>query len=224
MAGHDVGADAALHFDTGDEGGDDISPAATLPLGEGEERGHDGHGGVAAHADVDVIEIERVRGRAVDQRGERCGYALARGDQRRLAGAAVFERLFAENRRQRLVRARERHAQPVEQALLRQEDGARIERVVVDIAAAGGEGGRKAAPGGVDGLSGGGAGEHGCGGHGQTPQGRALPGQSRRIIRASGRACRATGLGRDGMAGTDSGSRLMRVNRKLGTRIMGRWS
>jgi hypothetical protein len=68
VARHYVVADAALHLEPGDEGGDEVAAGEALPLGERQGGGEDGDRRVAAHADVDVVVVEGVRGGTVDQR------------------------------------------------------------------------------------------------------------------------------------------------------------
>ena len=51
-----------------DKGGDHLASRAALQLGQGEQAGQDRHGGMAWHRHIDVVVIERVSRRAVDER------------------------------------------------------------------------------------------------------------------------------------------------------------
>ena len=69
MAGFQGDAEAAFQLVAGHEGGDHRRPRGSPLLRQRQQRGQDGDARVAGHRQVHVVEIERVRGRAIDQRG-----------------------------------------------------------------------------------------------------------------------------------------------------------
>jgi hypothetical protein len=81
-------ADAALHFDAEDEGVQEVAPAHPPCLRQRQERGGDRPGRMDDGFQMRVVEIEDVRGNAVDERGvqevelvaaaEDCGLARSR--------------------------------------------------------------------------------------------------------------------------------------------------
>lgn len=54
-------------FVAGGEGGHEVAPACAARFGQGQQGRNQGHRGVAGAGHVDVVVIERVRGRAIDQ-------------------------------------------------------------------------------------------------------------------------------------------------------------
>src|SRR5690606_71339 len=123
------GAEAAFDLDPGDEGGEQRLAVEALPLAEGEGGRHHRHGRVPGHHAEHVVEVERVRGRAIDEGGLPGRDLAAVADQSRLGIAAILGHLLAQHRHQRLVHAGEGHADHVEQAVPR--DGERIDRDVL---------------------------------------------------------------------------------------------
>ena len=82
-------ADPRLGLEPGDIGGDEGAAGAVERLAEREQRRQDRRRRVAAQRVADIVEIERVRRGAVDQRGvERRGAAVAAEDQALAAAAA----------------------------------------------------------------------------------------------------------------------------------------
>ncbi len=76
-------ADAALRLVTGDKRGDDVAAGAVALLGEREQAGQDRDGGMARHRQIDVVIVERVAHRAVDQgRGQHRQSRLVADDAR----------------------------------------------------------------------------------------------------------------------------------------------
>jgi hypothetical protein len=71
------------------------------------------------HPQVGVVEVERVTGRAIDECRRNRGRTITSADERCLsARVALVNQLGHENRRQRLTGSRKGYTQPVEQALL----------------------------------------------------------------------------------------------------------
>jgi len=111
----DAAGDPRLGLEAGDVGADEILSAAVEHLTEREQRRDQRRRGVPAHRVADIVEIERVRRGAVDQRGveRRCPAVAAEdqacaaagadhaGDDRgtRLAGAGEGDADRVENRR-----------------------------------------------------------------------------------------------------------------------------
>ena len=62
-------AHSALGLVADDEGGQEGPPVNSALLGEGQESREHHDGGMAAHRATDVVEVERVGCRAIDQRG-----------------------------------------------------------------------------------------------------------------------------------------------------------
>jgi anti-sigma factor RsiW len=90
---------------------------------------------VAAHRQVDVVVVERVGGGAVHERRLRGGHPFAGADQRRLRVPALLQGLGAEDLSQRLGRACDGDAEPIEQALLGERECVGREDGVADAAA-----------------------------------------------------------------------------------------
>ena len=130
VAGCHQGADAAERLVAGDESGDHRLAVGALRLAQRQQHRQDRHAGMAAHGHVDVVEVERVRSGAVDQRRQLRRRARAMPDERRLRRAALFERLGEEDLRERLARARDGHGEEIEDALPRQQADVRGEVVV----------------------------------------------------------------------------------------------
>src|SRR6266851_9061134 len=78
----DAAGDPRLGLEPGDIGGDEGAAAAVERLAEREQGRQYRRRRVAAQRVADIVEIERMRRRAVDQRGvERRGAAVAAEDQ-----------------------------------------------------------------------------------------------------------------------------------------------
>ena len=117
-------AEAGFHLETRDIGIEEIPSAhrhAVGPqlVGEREQGGQDRRGGMAAHRVGAVVEIERVGGRAVDQRGVERSHAPVRAEHQGRAGrGADLERHLCAG----LWEARQRDADEIEHAHLRPVD------------------------------------------------------------------------------------------------------
>ena len=119
VAGVDDRAQAALDLDAGHDRGEQARAGSAARLGQGERRRDHRHRGVPAHRGVGVVEVEGVGRGAVDQRGEQRRGPLRLGaEQRRLAALTAGRELLAQDDGERLARARERGAQPVEETVL----------------------------------------------------------------------------------------------------------
>ena len=128
----DAARDPRLGLEPGDIGGDERLSVAILAVGQREDRRQDRRRGVAAQRIADVIEIERVRRGAVDQRRvERAGAAIAAEDEARTMPAADRQR-FLDDPRAIFVRPGQRHADGVEDRRLRPEDGLTGQAVAAD--------------------------------------------------------------------------------------------
>ena len=88
-------ADPAGGLVAGDKGGDHVAPAALALLGEGEQAGQDRDRRMARHRQVDVVVVERVPDRAVDQRGRQHRQPRRMADQ---AGLRMCRRLRSARR------------------------------------------------------------------------------------------------------------------------------
>jgi hypothetical protein len=102
-------------------------------LGEGQQRRHHGNRGVSHHLKVDIVEIERVRGRAVDQRGIQHGVLSVVADNARLLSTAYGVGHFHQNLCERFIGAAKGHAQPIKQAKFRLVDDILREALVVHL-------------------------------------------------------------------------------------------
>ena len=69
VAGRQQQAESALQFIARDERGQHIAPGAAALLGQREQRRQQHDRRMSRHRQIDVVEIERVRRGAVDQRG-----------------------------------------------------------------------------------------------------------------------------------------------------------
>ena len=85
VAGRDEPADPAGGLVAGDEALDEQAARGLHLLAERQQGRHDGHGRMAAHGEVDVVIVERMAGRAVDQGGGRGQDLLGAADQARRA-------------------------------------------------------------------------------------------------------------------------------------------
>ena len=92
-----------------------IAAAGARFVCEREEGGEDRHRGMPAKRVVAVVEIERMRRRAVDERGVKGADTPLHAEQRGAAGCGRAERL-QRKARGRLAAAGERHAEVVENA------------------------------------------------------------------------------------------------------------
>src|SRR5260370_41975174 len=99
---------------------------------------------MSVHGEIDVVVVERVAGRTVDQGGRRRQYLLAASNQGRRPPGAIVDRLSDQNIGQLLLRAGNSDSEPVKQALF----GA-LDQVVGQVAP--GEGGGAAGDFGGDG-------------------------------------------------------------------------
>ena len=110
-------ADPAGGLVSGDKRRDHVAPAALALLGEGKQARQDRHRRMTGHRQVDVVVIERVPDRAVDQRGRQRRQPRRTADQARLRIAAGFDQLVEQHGDERIVGAGERDAVIVEHAL-----------------------------------------------------------------------------------------------------------
>ena len=118
VAGRHQAADPARGFVAGDEALDEKLARGLRLLAERQQGGDDRDRRMAAHGEIDVVVVERVAGRAVDQGGGGRQDLLGATDQRRRALGAVLERLADQDVGQFLLRAGNGDGEPVEQALL----------------------------------------------------------------------------------------------------------
>jgi hypothetical protein len=126
----DAAADPRLRLEPGDISGDEIAAAAILRLGHRKDRRQDRRRGVPAQRIADIVEIERVRRGAVDERRvERAGAPVAAKDQ---AGARRAAQRVGDDARAILMGAREGDADRVEDGRLRPMDRLARQRVVAD--------------------------------------------------------------------------------------------
>ena len=109
----------ALGLEAGDVGGDEIAAARAGVVGERDQRRQDGRGRMAADRVVAVVEIERVRGGAVHQRGVERADTRRGAEHERGPGARVAQEDVPRDTRRVLARARQGHADVVEDADLR---------------------------------------------------------------------------------------------------------
>src|SRR5208282_5852536 len=117
----DAERDLAFGFEAGDIRGDEVTAACASLLRQREERGQDRRRGMAAERVVAVVEIERVRRGAVDERGIEHAQALAAAERQRRPwrrGEGLCNDL-----RRSVAAAGERHADGVEYADLGPVDG-----------------------------------------------------------------------------------------------------
>ena len=84
-------ADAAEDLQAGDIGVEALPAGRALLLGQSEDGGGEDGGGVRLGRIEIVVEVERVGGGAVDQRGPGSGERDAHADRRRWAGAPAFD-------------------------------------------------------------------------------------------------------------------------------------
>ncbi len=114
--------DAALHLDAGDERGEYVPAGIAVHLRQGQH--HRGHrrAGMAVQPFLHVVEIERVRATAVDQRRLRHADLAAVADEGGLRGAAIGRDLVDQDLRQRLLQSGQCDPDPVQQAMLRHLD------------------------------------------------------------------------------------------------------
>ncbi len=116
MFGTDRGAQQGFDFDTHHQRGDQLRAAGAAFLGECQRGWKDRGGRVAAHRHVGVIEVERVTGGAVDQRGNRCGASKVGSNQG--AGSLISSRKFlAKNPCERFIHSREDAGEPIADAM-----------------------------------------------------------------------------------------------------------
>ena len=113
-AGH--GTDLALDLVARNESQQHIAAALAEGFAERQRRGTDRRRRMAAHIGIHVVIVERVRERAIDERGiMRLGPRIERNERHRPVLAA---KLFEQERREILARTCDRHAEPVEQRVL----------------------------------------------------------------------------------------------------------
>ena len=117
MPGPQRRTDAAGGLVTGDKGGDDLMAGALPRLGERQQAGQDRHGGMPRHRQIDVVVIERVADRAIDQRGGKGGEARLMADDAGLRRAAGLGQLVEQELHQLVTGPGDRHAEIVENAL-----------------------------------------------------------------------------------------------------------
>ena len=111
----DDASDARLHLEAGDEGGEDGGAARVPPLAQGERHRRHRRGPVDDRRQVRVVEIQRVRLRAVGERGVQRAGAPAPAHDRRLRLAAHRRDHRPDRVGQRLRRAADGGAEPVGQ-------------------------------------------------------------------------------------------------------------
>ena len=108
-------ADPRLHLDADDEGDEQPLTGGPHLLRLRQGRREHRHGGMAAHHAVGVVEVERMAGRAVEQRGDsRRAVEVGAHDRARAGLGAQFR---AQDVGQRFAAADQRAAEPVEHAL-----------------------------------------------------------------------------------------------------------
>ena len=108
---------AALDLDSGHQCRQQLRPRTSEPFPEREHGGRHHHRGVSHQRHVHVVEVERVGGRPVDKRRRQCRGPGRPSDHRRLVAVGAGQ-LFDQDLRERLTRSGEGHAEPVQQALL----------------------------------------------------------------------------------------------------------
>ena len=140
MPGPDRHADPATGLVAGDKGGDDIAAGAAALFGERQEAGQDRHRGVPRHRQVDVVVIERVADRAVDEGGRQHRQPRLVADHPGLRRAARVGHLVEQDGDQRIVGPGERHPVIIEHALPRQRPHRLGQRIVADRRSLSGEG------------------------------------------------------------------------------------
>ena len=129
VAGRHQAADPARGLVAGDEALDEQLARRLDLLAERQQGGDDRDRRMAAHGEIDVVVVERMAGRAVDQGGGGRQDLLAAADQGRRTLGAVLDRFADQDVGQVLLRAGNGDGEPVEQALL----GA-LDQVVGEIA------------------------------------------------------------------------------------------
>ena len=120
MPGLQRHADTANGLVASDKGGDDLASRATLQLGEGEQPRQDRDRGMAWHRQVDIVVIEGMTRRTIDQCRRQRGQPHAMTDDARLRRPAGFRHLVEQHADQLISGARHRAAEIVEHALPRQ--------------------------------------------------------------------------------------------------------
>ena len=100
--------------------GERLDQALAVDAGVFAERQHgrrDRHGRVTTHREIDVVEVERMRHRAIEQRRLPHRHLGAAADDCRLRGAAFVGDVGCKYFGEWFVPRSERHAEPVEQAM-----------------------------------------------------------------------------------------------------------
>ena len=120
MPGLQRHADTAGGLVAGDKGGDDLASRATLQLGEGEQPRQDRDRGMAWHRQVDIVVIEGMTRRTIDQCRRQSGQSHAMADDARLRRPTGLRHLVEQHADQLISGARHRAAEIVEHALPRQ--------------------------------------------------------------------------------------------------------
>ena len=114
VLGIERGAERRADLEADDVGERDGAPVGHLGLSGRERRRQEGHARVAHQGKVRVVEVVRVAGRAVGQRGPPGRGHEPGADDRRQGRAALGARDRADGPRGGLARAREHHAERVE--------------------------------------------------------------------------------------------------------------
>ena len=110
-------ADPTFDLIAGDKGGQQIGATHRRLTGQGQNGGRHRHRWVADHGAMDVIVIEGVRGRAIDQRRLTDRGLTPRADDQRLRRAPLAGDFVEQHIDQRLVGAGDGDREPVEQAM-----------------------------------------------------------------------------------------------------------
>jgi len=113
-------ADAAGDLVAGDKRGGDLTPGTPALLGERDEARQDRHRRMPRHRQIDVVVIQRVADRAIDERGRQGGQARRVADDAGLRRAAGLGQFVEQHRRERVVGPGERDTVIIEHALARQ--------------------------------------------------------------------------------------------------------
>ena len=129
MRAADQPADAAFGFEARGERFEQPLAVELAMFGQRQHGRRNRHGRMAAEAEVHVVEIERVRHRAVQERRLLDVGARAAADHGRLRRAAVLGDLLGENVGKRLVAGGQRNAEEIHEAVAG--DRARLGRKII---------------------------------------------------------------------------------------------
>ena len=118
-------ADPAFSLEARNEGGQHVLARRVQVCSQSQCHRRDGHAGVSAHGLVHVVIVQGVRHRTIHQDRGRKGQALPATDDGRGARQAGIHALLQKDAHERLIAARDRHTQPIQQALLGDGQGSR---------------------------------------------------------------------------------------------------